>query len=108
MSNELVEQATALLNKMVEDKEFCGDGNRNNSAVDFIIVFNIIKANESGIDPASIDDDELVWNYTNYLRTIAKNYDYNMIEHLERVTPYGKDWYNLDDHGLSLMVKYYM
>ncbi|WP_322154376.1 hypothetical protein [Paratractidigestivibacter sp.] len=107
MEKEYLDKANAYLKKMEEDSEFCGDGNRNSSAVDFVICFNIIK-DADGEDPTAQDDDDLVYGYTNYLRTMAKNYDYQMLEHLERVTSYGKEWFSLPDHGLCKMVKYYM
>lgn len=103
-----VTKAKSYLEKMLADDDFCNDGNRNNSAVDFVIAFNIIKADETGIHPTQLNEDDLVYHYTKYLRSNAGNYDYQMVDHLERVTPYGQDWWNLEDHGLCKMIKYHM
>ncbi len=105
---DYVTKAKSCLDKMLADNEFCDDGNRNSSAVDFIIAWNIIKANETGIQPTQMTEDDLVYHYTKYLRSNADNYDYQMVDHLERVTPYGQDWWHLEDHGLCKMIKYHM
>ena len=105
---DYVTKAKSYLDKMLADDEFCNDGNRNSSAVDFVIAYNIVKANETGISPIQMDEDDLVYHYTKYLRSNADNYDYQMVDHLERVAPYGQDWWSLDDHGLCKMIKYHM